>query len=351
MKKLTEYLDADHERVMAGLQAAATPEAAQRILEKEADRLLLQYNEACTSVQVRDAASGMLQAVRSSVPFLDSMGEARVWRREDGAPGAVEGNKGSGAGSGKGGRGAGLSRILLGAAGAVLTAAAFFVPALLTGGAAALPGLLKGILLPLAGGGCLYLAGRAAGRQAAFRTGSGTGGGPAQERIEITVDAEKLWNSLRGAVLVVDRNLEIAQESEDYRRKKELAAGAGASAGKGISAEEIELFAGLLEMADTGSAQMAADIRYYLHKKDVEAVDWTPQTAAWFEMLPALPAPLSAAGGSFAEKAGKAGKPGKEAARESAARTGQTGGGNAALTVRPALVQGTKLLKKGVAVR
>ena len=76
--KMIEYLDRDREQVMTNLRAVSTPADAQKILEKEADRLLLQYNEDCASVRVRDAASGMVQALRSSVPLLDTMGEPRV---------------------------------------------------------------------------------------------------------------------------------------------------------------------------------------------------------------------------------------------------------------------------------
>ena len=57
--KMIEYLDRDREQVMTNLRAVSTPADAQKILEKEADRLLLQYNEDCASVRVRDAASGM----------------------------------------------------------------------------------------------------------------------------------------------------------------------------------------------------------------------------------------------------------------------------------------------------
>ena len=48
---MIEFLDEDRERVMTGLKSAGTPEAAQKVLEKETDRLLLQYNEECTSVR------------------------------------------------------------------------------------------------------------------------------------------------------------------------------------------------------------------------------------------------------------------------------------------------------------
>ena len=310
MKKMIEYLDADRERVLTYLQGASTPADAQEVLEKEADRLLLQYNEECTSVRVRDAASGMVQALRSSMPLLDSTGAVHVWRREDGQSSAG-GKKGT-----EGIRGRSLSGILLGI-GIVLSVAAFAVPAMTVGGTAALGSLLKGILLPVAGGGCLYMAGRSAGSNT--RIGIGRTGGSADtssERIEITIDPEKLWHSLRGAVMVIDRNLDTALESETAERHKELAAAAGA---RGITAEEIELFSGLLEMADAENPQMAADIRYYLHKKDVDVLSWSPQNAAWFEQLPSL--------------------------------QGKISGESDVVTIRPALAQDGKLLKKGVAVR
>ena len=319
--KMIEYLDRDREQVMTNLRAVSTPADAKKILEKEADRLLLQYNEDCASVRVRDAASGMVQALRSSVPLLDTMGEPRVWTKE-GTGSAGERKSGSS-----------LSAILLGV-GIVLIAASFAVPALSAGGTAAIGTLLKGILLPIVGGGCMYFAGRSAAAGTRIGIGSsktaGTAGaydaGEPIRRIEITIDPEKLWSSLRGAVMVIDRNLEAAQESEKFDRQKDLAAAAGA---RGITPAEIELFSGLLEMADADSPQMAADIRYYLHQKDVDVLAWSEQNAAWFEMLP------SAAGMKADGKNSRSGD------REE----------DRVLTIRPALAQDSRLLKKGTAVR
>ena len=355
--KMIDYLDRDRDRILAGQKGAHSPAEAQQVLEKETDRLLLQYNEDCTSVRVRDAAAGMMQAVRSSVPFLDSAGEPRVWRREgygsygtgagSGGNDGSYGNHGKAGGSGAkgGGFGRSLSGILL-VVGAVITLAGFAVPALSAGGPAAAGALLKSILLPVAGGGCLYLAGRTAGSGARIGIGKTSGAGAGAERIEITIDPDKLWSSLRGAVMVVDRNLELAQEEESYARRK-AADTAAAEGGSGLSAAEIELFSGLLEMADADSPQMAADIRYYLHKKDVEAVDWTPQYAAWFERLPALPG--TAVTGGFPGPKGSAGGISE--------KTGSAGGSagsfksadEAVVTIRPALVQHGRLLKKGTA--
>ena len=188
--------------------------------------------------------------------------------------------------------------------------------------------LMKGILLPIAGSGCMYFAGKSSaadtriGIGSTQNTGPGSAGVPAQ-RIEITIDPEKLWSSLRGAVMVIDRNLEIAGEEEKYERQKELSAAVGA---KGISAEEIELFSGLLEMADADSPQMAADIRYYLHKKDVDVLSWSAQNAAWFEMLPSMPGRIPASKSDSSLE-------------------------DTVMTIRPALAQNGRLLKKGTAVR
>ena len=232
---------------------------------------------------------------------------------------------GNGAGTGSGSKN--LSHILLGI-GIVMTVAAFAVPALTAGGTAAMGALLKGLILPVAGGGCMYFAGKTSATETRIgigstkNAGSGSAGAPAQ-RIEITIDPEKLWSSLRGAVMVIDRNLEIAGEEEKYALQKELSAAVGA---KGISAEEIELFSGLLEMADADSPQMAADIRYYLHKKNVDVLTWSVQNAAWFEMLPSIP--------------GRTAGSKSDSAKE-----------DAVMTIRPALAQDGKLLKKGTAVR
>ncbi len=204
--------------------------------------------------------------------------------------------------------------ILLGI-GAALTAAAFFVPALSAGGSATVLSLMKMILLPAAGGGCLYLAGRTAGKN--VRIGVGTGKGTGTERIEILIDPEKLWSSLRGALMVVDRNLEITREEEAVEHRKTLTARNSPGA---FSGEEIELFSGLLEMADADNPQMASDIRYYLHRREVDVIEWSQQYSAWFEMLPSM--------------SGKG-----------------PGGAGEVMTIRPALAQKGKLLKKGLAVR
>ena len=124
--------------------------------------------------------------------------------------------------------------------------------------------------------------------------------------------------------MVIDRNLEIAEDSEKYDRHKELAAAAG---GRGITPEEIELFSGLLEMADADSPQMAADIRYYLHKKEVDVLPWSAQYASWFEMLPSLPGTASSGTNSSGADEDRV------------------------VTIRPALAQDGRLLKKGTAVR
>lgn len=81
----------------------------------------------------------------------------------------------------------------------------------------------------------------------------------------------------------------------------------------GLPKEELELYAGLLEAHASRDAEYAleklSDVRYYLHQKDVDVVDYSADHESWFDLLPA-------------EEAG---------------------------TIRPALAKGGKLLVKGLA--
>ena len=82
-----------------------------------------------------------------------------------------------------------------------------------------------------------------------------------------------------------------------------------------LETEEQSMLSRLLELLygrkeDPQAAEMIGEIRYYLHRKRIEAVDYTPEHGNWFDVMPS-------------------------SARE---------------TLRPALVQEGVLLAKGLAV-
>ena len=139
---------------------------------------------------------------------------------------------------------------------------------------------------------------------------------------ETKMDTSKIYNHLLSVILVIDKCLEDVRDSvrlEEKERRKDQ--------GSVIDPAELELLSRLLEDAygrrdrDEQAEEEIAQIRFYLHKKNIDVVDWsaglvrpdadgkTSTSSGWFDMIPAY------AGG----------------------------------TIRPAITADGKLLKKGLA--
>ena len=58
--KMIDYLDRDRDRILAGLKGAHSPAEAQQVLEKETDRLLLQYNVPLTLIGIAFSSIGII---------------------------------------------------------------------------------------------------------------------------------------------------------------------------------------------------------------------------------------------------------------------------------------------------
>ena len=260
---LRELLESDREAVLAALGRDRSPAAAQAALEKAVDRVLYRYGEACGDARLSLSAQDSLQALRGALPLMGTVSEARQWQREV-APAPK-----------KRLRPAAVAVLALGAG---LLAAAM----ILSGSWKALQSLLPALL----GGACLAAGGYLAGKPAREKKTEA----PAV-RTEFLIDPEAVWSCLQGVMLVADRGLETAASQAALEKETSRA---DAPDGP-IPAEELELFATLLENAcarlalpDGEDAREAVSaIRYYLHRRGVEAVDYAPERAAWFEILPA----------------------------------------------------------------
>ncbi|MBQ5951952.1 MAG: hypothetical protein IJL66_07390 [Lachnospiraceae bacterium] len=127
------------------------------------------------------------------------------------------------------------------------------------------------------------------------------------KRYEVHPDGQRLFRAMTAVAAVIDRS--IAEAAEE---KKLLTAQSLPEDGP-LAEDELELFGRILENARTMGGdegeQLESDVRFFLHQKGIEAVSYDPEKAHWFELLP----------------------------------------GDEAETLRPALVCGGKLLKKGLA--
>lgn len=261
--QMIEFLDEEKDTLAAKLRDAASPAQCRPVLEEAIDRILLKSNGEAASDRHREAAAFMLQVMRAAVPLVDTAGDIRIWRES--APDTAEVHK---------------ARILLpaGAGCALCAALIFLLP---------LPQEAAVYVLPLA---CLLLPVSMALVYFAGKEGSAKGvpgRAAGMEKAEITLDADKACRILDAAILTADQNLKRLDEEEAWLSS----CGADGTAG-GISPEELQLWADLLEASLSGDPDFLADrmssLRYYLHKRQVDVIDYSEDSAEYFDLLPSM---------------------------------------------------------------
>ena len=287
---MTDLLEKDKDSLITELAAAGTADKAVRVLENEMDKLLLKHNEQCESDRERESAAYMMQAVRLSLPLIDSNGATKVWER-----GAGRSDEG---GSFK------VSFLVLFILGLALCVFGFG-PMFFNAYVAAEEKLRNEVLLhggaTIVGLVCLYFAGYMYSRPKKE--------GKKEHQVEIRVDANKIYRNFRTAILSIDQSLEEIGAAERWSKRDK----AGSIDGRTVTSSELDLFSDLLAAAYSGDPEYALEkieqIKYFLHKQQIEVVDYSSETAKFFDMMP----------------------------------------GSKAATIRPALVAQGGLLKKGLA--
>lgn len=290
MKKLTELLEKDKNHLLTEMGAAGTSEKAISILEKETDKLLLSHNDAAESDAERNAAAHMMQAVRLSLPFIDSLGGTKVFEQGVNEKGRAK---------------TPVSVILLVIAGIVLLIYGLLPLIMLGVNSASTPAARNELIVRsvaiVMGAAALFLSGSIKGRPAVSRR--------KEYYVEQKVDADRIYRNYRTIMISVDQSLDEVRLQQRQDKKEQ----AGKIEGRDASNAEIELFSDLLAASYSGDPEFAlekiAGIKYFLHKQQIEAVDYSEDTAQYFDLMP----------------------------------------GAEAGTIRPALIADGKLLKKGLA--
>ena len=287
---MTDLLEKDKDNLITELAAAGTADKAIRVLENEMDKLLLRHNEQCESDRERESAAYMTQAVRLSLPLIDSNGAIKVWERGGGDP-----DQG---GSFK------ISFLMLFILGLALCVFGFG-PMFFDAYVAADPKVRNEVILhggaTIVGLISLYFAGYVYSRPKKA--------GKREHQVEIKVDADKIYRNFRTAILSIDQSLEEIAAAERWEKRDH----AGSIDGRTVTTSELDLFSDLLAAAYSGDPEYALEkieqIKYFLHKQQIEVVDYSKETAKYFDLMP----------------------------------------GSRAATIRPALVAQGGLLRKGLA--
>ena len=253
-----ELLEKDKEQLKTRLSAAADAEEAAVICENALNRIQLQYNEQAPSDAVRKAASASLTTARAALQLIDSSGEIQSYERT-----LPSGNIKAG----------GWVPVAVGAG--FSAAAAFFM----TAAPAALSPV--GLILLIAGLIGVFIGGLQFGKKRGFT--------PQKEQIlEVHPAPEKICHSLTGLLTVVDQQLEDIQYEE--LRDKELPGPVTVNKAA-LPEDELKLLSGILESAyaradDADARAEISNIRFYLHKKGVETVEYSEETARYFNRIP-----------------------------------------------------------------
>lgn len=289
--KMTDLLEKDKDKLLTELSAAASAEKAIHVLENEIDRLLLKHNEYCESDRERESAAYIMQAVRLSLPLIDSNGKIKVWesgrRDEEDTGGSFKPSF--------------LILLILGIAlcvfgfgplmmDAYLAAAEKSRDQVILHGGATLVGLVS-----LYFSGYLYSRPKKKGKK--------------EYQVDIRIDADRIYRNFRTAMLSVDQSIEEIRAMERWNAREK----AGSIDGRTVSQSELDLFSDLLAAAYSGDPEFALEkieqIKYFLHKQQIEVVDYSKENEKYFDLMP----------------------------------------GSRAATIRPALVVQGGLLKKGLA--
>lgn len=267
---MTDILEKDRDKLLTELSAAASSDKAVRVLENEMDKLLLRYNEHCESDRERETASYMMQAVRLSLPLIDSNGKIKVWER-----GSREADEG---GSFKISF---LVLLILGLALCVFGLGPLFIDAYTAVDAQARNDVMLRGGASIAGLVALYFAGYTYGRPK-------KASGKTEHQVEIRVDAEKIYRNFRTAMLSVDQSLEEIRSSERWKNREK----AGTIDGRAVTQAELDLFSDLLAAAYSGDPEYALEkieqIKYFLHKHQIEVVDYSRDTEKYFDLMPGI---------------------------------------------------------------
>ena len=265
---MTETLEKDKDHLVTELAAAGTAEKAVKILERETDKLLLVHNERCSSDAARDTAAFIMQAVRLSLPLIDSTGKTKVWER--------------GAEDGKTPRKVSVAVIFMLIAGIVLCAFGLIpliMLAMSEADASSRTDLITRSVSVVMGICVLFLAGSVNGRPRERSS---------EYHVEIHVDADRLYRYYRTVILSVDQSLDEVRNAEEYSRREQ----AGNIDGRPATTPELELFSDLLAASYSEDPEYAlekiSEIKYYLHRQQIEVVDYSEETQQFFDLMPGV---------------------------------------------------------------
>lgn len=265
MANMQTLLEKDKERFLHNMAAAKSSLECVRTVEEELGRLLTAYNEEEESEQIKGSAMMLVETLSSSAGLLDCDGESVIWSKSEYRPGISEPKR------------SGLFLFflligilaLLGAAGVLIYWTDSMPPS---------TEMLIGLGIACASALFLFLSGIFSAKKKTEN----------KEELyaETKPDGEKTYHILLNSILTIDRILTQLKNREVLENKKALL-----QEKEELKKEDIQLLSGLLESAyaepDSEYAkEVISELRFYLHKKKIEVIDYDGENKSLFERMP-----------------------------------------------------------------
>ncbi|MBR4462566.1 MAG: hypothetical protein IKS51_08315 [Erysipelotrichaceae bacterium] len=264
MATMQALLERDKERFLNNMAAAKSSAESVATVEEQLSRILSAYNEKEESERVRNTAVYLTEALTSNAGFLNCDGESTIWSKSQYRPGISKPKR-----SVWFGIFLFLGILALAGAGAELI--------YLTDSFPPSNEMIIGLAVAAAAAFFLFLSGIFSARKKEENK---------QELYAETIpDGEKTYHILLNSVLTMDRILEQVRNEELLEEKKALM-----EEKDRLKKEDVQLLSDLLESAygedNEYSKQIVSEIRFYLHRKNIDVVDYDGSNRTYFELMP-----------------------------------------------------------------
>ena len=265
MATMQVLLEKDKERFLHSMAGAKTSLEAVHVVEEQLSRLLTFYNEDESSDKAKETALAMVESLRTSAGLLNCDGDSVIYSRAE-YRGVNDKPKKS------------TMFKILAALGAVLAIAAAVVLIVYTDSLPPTKWMSIGLGLSLAALICLFAAGLASSKTVQRN----------KEDLyaETLPDGQKTYHILLAAAVSMDRSLNRIKSDELLANKQALL-----DEKEGMPKDEIELYCTLLEGAyaeknSEYAKEVAADLKFYLHKRKIDVVDFNGSNKELFDRMP-----------------------------------------------------------------
>ncbi len=265
MATMQALLEKDKERFLHNMAAAKSSAEAVAVVEEQYGRILSVYNEEEESERVKSTAVYLIEALSSSAGYLNCDGESTIWSKAQYRPGVGKPKRS-------------VWFIIFFLLGILCLAAACGGLIYFTDTLPPSDEMIIGLCAAAAASLFLFLSGVFSARKKEENK---------EELYAETIpDGEKTYHILLNSVLTMDRILEQTKSGELLESKRALL-----EEKDSLKKEDIRLFSDLLESAygegDSEYAkQIVSEVKFYLHRKNIEVIDYDGNNRGLFELMP-----------------------------------------------------------------